>query len=81
MRFIRKRAREEINFGDLVTSSGIGGVFPPGITIGRVNKIHYQEYETSMEVELDAAIDFSRLEYVFVIETKKQDEAGREDDG
>jgi rod shape-determining protein MreC len=81
MRFIRKRARDEINFGDLITSSGIGGVFPPGITIGRVSTIHYQEYETSMEVELEPAIDFSRLEYVFVIETEKKTEAGWEGDG
>jgi rod shape-determining protein MreC len=81
MRFIRKRARDEISFGDLITSSGMGGVFPLGITVGRVSKIHYQEYETSMEVELDAAIDFSRLEYVFVIETEKQNEAGWEEDG
>ncbi|MDR2629570.1 MAG: rod shape-determining protein MreC [Spirochaetaceae bacterium] len=81
MRFIRKRARDEINFGDLITSSGIGGVFPPGITVGRVSKIHYQEYETSMEVELEPAIDFSRLEYVFVIEVEKQHEIGWEGDG
>ncbi|MDR0690082.1 MAG: rod shape-determining protein MreC [Spirochaetaceae bacterium] len=81
MRFIRKRAKDEISFGDLIASSGMGGVFPPGITIGRANKIHYQEYETSMEVELDAAIDFSRLEYVFVIETEKPNEAGWEKDG
>jgi rod shape-determining protein MreC len=81
MRFIRKRARDEISFGDLITSSGLGGVFPPGITIGRVSKIHYQEYETSMEVELEPAIDFSRLEYVFVIETEKKSETGRERDG
>jgi rod shape-determining protein MreC len=81
MRFIRKRARDEISFGDLITSSGIGGVFPPGITIGRVSKIHYEEYETSMEVELEPAIDFSRIEYVFVIETEKVNETGWEGDG
>ncbi|MDR2758550.1 MAG: rod shape-determining protein MreC [Spirochaetaceae bacterium] len=81
MRFIRKRARDEISFGDLITSSGIGGVFPSGITIGRVSEIHYQEYETSMEVELESAIDFSRLEYVFVIETEKKNEPGWEGDG
>ncbi|MCL2320047.1 MAG: rod shape-determining protein MreC [Treponema sp.] len=67
MRFIRKRARDEINIGDMVVSSGMGGVYPPGINIGRVNRINYQETEISMEVELDPTIDFSRLEYVFVI--------------
>jgi len=68
MRFIPKRAREEISEGDLIVSSGIGGVYPPGINIGRVNNILQREYDISMEVELVPVIDFSRLEYVFVIE-------------
>jgi len=67
MRFIRKRARDEINIGDMVISSGMGGTYPAGINIGRVNKINFQEDELSMEVELEPSIDFSRLEYVFVI--------------
>jgi len=67
MRFIPRRARDEINIGDIVISSGMGGIYPPGINIGRVNRIYYQDNELSMEVELDTSIDFSRLEYVFVI--------------
>ena len=67
MRFIRKRARDEINIGEMVVSSGMGGVYPPGINIGRVNRVNYQENELSMEVELDPSIDFSRLEYIFVV--------------
>jgi len=67
MRFIRKRARDEINYGDMVVTSGMGGIYPPGINIGRVNRINYQETELSMEVELEPSIDFSRLEYVFII--------------
>jgi rod shape-determining protein MreC len=67
MRFIGKRARDEINIGDMVVSSGMGGIYPPGINIGRVNRINYREDELSMEVELDPSIDFFRLEHVFVI--------------
>jgi rod shape-determining protein MreC len=70
MRFIRKRARDEIQFGDMVVTSGMGGVYPPGITIGRVSRVRYQENESSMEVELESAIDFSRLEYVFAIDAE-----------
>ncbi|MDR3145864.1 MAG: rod shape-determining protein MreC [Treponema sp.] len=73
MRFIRKRARDEINFGDLVVTNGIGGVYPGGISVGRVNAIYYQDDEISMEVDLESAIDFSRLEYVFVIGKGEQD--------
>jgi rod shape-determining protein MreC len=69
MRFIRKRARDEISFGDMIVSSGLGGVYPPGINIGRVSQILYQENEISMELELETTVDFSRLEYVFVIDS------------
>ena len=72
MRFLRKRAREEINIGDLVVSSGMGGIYPAGINIGRVNRINYEEEELSMEVELEPSIDFSRLEYVFVIKQMRE---------
>ena len=72
MRFIVKRARDEINFGDMVVTSGIGGIYPPGINIGRVNRINYQENELSMEVEIEPSIDFSRLEYVFVIRVTEE---------
>jgi rod shape-determining protein MreC len=68
MRFIRKRARDEISFGDMIVSSGLGGIYPAGINIGRVSQILYQENEISMELELETTVDFSRLEYVFVID-------------
>ncbi|MFP3042996.1 rod shape-determining protein MreC [Treponema primitia] len=70
MRTIPKRARDEINYGDQIISSEIGGVYPAGIIIGRVSGILYQEGETSLAVELESAVDFSRLEYVFVIDVE-----------
>ena len=73
MRFISNRARDEINIGDVVISSGTGGVIPAGINIGRVIRINYQEEELSMEVELETSIDFSRLEYMFVIIPVEED--------
>jgi rod shape-determining protein MreC len=76
MRAIPKRAREEITQGDLIVSSGMGGVYPAGIIIGRVHTILYQEYETSMAVELESALDFSRLEYVFVLEVQDGEAIG-----
>jgi len=74
MRFIPKGAREEISQGDLIVSSGMGSVYPPEINIGRISKVSYHEYEISMEAELEPLIDFSRLEYVFVITEEKAEE-------
>lgn len=69
MRFVRKRGREEeIKIGEAVITSGLGGVFPRGIIIGRVSRVLYQDNDTSIEIELESQTDFSRLEYVFVID-------------
>jgi len=73
MRFIPKRARDEINIGDIIITSGMGGIFPAGINIGRVGAVNILEYETTLEVEVIPMIDFSRLEYVFVIEAENSE--------
>ncbi|MDR3020551.1 MAG: rod shape-determining protein MreC [Treponema sp.] len=68
MRFVPKRARNELNIGDIIITSGMGGIFPQGINIGRVSAVNILEYEPTLEIEIIPMIDFSRLEYVFVIE-------------
>ena len=67
MKFVKKRAKDEIQFGDLVVTSGYESIYPPEISIGRVAKIRSLEYQTSIEVDLDPVLDFSRIEYLFVI--------------
>jgi rod shape-determining protein MreC len=74
MRSIAKRARGEVSIGDIIVSSGMGGVYPEEIIIGRVSGILYEEYETSFKLEVECAIDFSKLEYVFVIDAKNNEE-------
>jgi rod shape-determining protein MreC len=76
MRFVQRRARDEINIGDIVITSGMGGIFPAGINIGRVGAVNILEYETTLEVEVIPMIDFSRLEYIFVIEAEVSQETG-----
>jgi len=74
MRFVPRRAREEINTGDIVVTSGMGGIFPAGINVGRVGRVNILEYETTLEVEVMPLLDYSRLEYVFVIEAESPSE-------
>jgi rod shape-determining protein MreC len=73
MRFVPRRARDEVNIGDVIISSGMGGIFPSGINIGRVSSVNILEYETTLEIEVVPMIDFSRLEYVFIIEAETSD--------
>ena len=70
MTYVQKRAKDEIQFGDLVITSGMGSIYPKGIFIGRVKKISAPEWKTSLELELEPIIDFSRLEYVVVLKAE-----------
>ncbi|MCL2242881.1 MAG: rod shape-determining protein MreC [Treponema sp.] len=74
MRFVPRRAMNEINFGDIIISSGMGGVYPAGINIGRVSRVTVLEFESTLEIEVMPMLDYSRLEYVFVIEAETNKE-------
>jgi len=74
LRFVRGRTRGEINIGEPVITSGLGGVYPPGIILGRVSRVLYQDTDMSIEIELESSADFSRLEYVFIIDPKTEDD-------
>jgi rod shape-determining protein MreC len=68
MRYVNKLATNEIQYGELVISSGLGGLFPQGIHIGRVREMQAKAYEASLTLEVEPIVDFSRLEYVFVLD-------------
>lgn len=67
MDYVTKTARSDISLGDMVITSGMKSIFPKGLNIGRVSEIYSDEYASSLRIELKPVIDFSRLEYVFVI--------------
>jgi rod shape-determining protein MreC len=70
MRYVKKIAADRIEYGDLVVTAGLGGLYPlypAGINVGRVRDIRAETYETSLTLEIEPVIDFDRLEHVFVL--------------
>ncbi|HEC61234.1 MAG TPA: rod shape-determining protein MreC [bacterium] len=67
MQYVKKRAVNEIQYGELIISSGLGQVYPQGVHLGRVREIRSKPYESSIELEIEPIIDFSRLEYVHIL--------------
>jgi len=53
--------------GDLVISSGLGGIFPKGLVVGRVTGVMKQKFGLFQEAEIAPIANLSRLEEVFVI--------------
>lgn len=74
MSLVPKAARAEIGFGDLVLTSGLGGLYPRGLHIGRVEEVIPKRYEESLELVIEPIIDFSRLEFVFILKTSEEAE-------
>jgi rod shape-determining protein MreC len=56
----------DVQLGDRLISSGMGGVFPKGLIIGEVKDIHRNGRQTQ-QVEIQPSVDFSDLEEVLVL--------------
>jgi rod shape-determining protein MreC len=56
----------DLQAGDRLVSSGMGGVFPKGLIIGEVKDIHRNGRPTQ-QVEIQPSVDFSHLEEVLVL--------------
>ncbi|HKK01924.1 MAG TPA: rod shape-determining protein MreC [Desulfuromonadales bacterium] len=63
---------DDIKVGDRIISSGTGGMFPKGLTIGVVTQITKGDYGLFQGVEVAPAVDFGRLEEVLVLLKGKQ---------
>lgn len=57
----------EIKTGDRVITSGVGGIFPHGLPIGKVTSVSKKDVELSQEARLQTDVDFQHLETVLVI--------------
>ncbi len=60
-------ADADIRRGDAVLSSGLGGLFPEGLLIGRVGRVSVPQSGLFMTVEIDPAALLDRLEEVFIL--------------
>jgi len=58
---------EEVKEDDPVVTSGLGGVFPKDLAVGRVRRIAKTDYGLYQEVEIKPAVDFARLARVLVL--------------
>ncbi|NIR51176.1 rod shape-determining protein MreC [candidate division KSB1 bacterium] len=62
--------RSDVKVGDMVVTSGFSALFPSGLEIGRVVKVTEAKQDMFMNILVQPAVDFSRLEEVFVVKTQ-----------
>ncbi len=69
VKYISRNA--ETKEGDVVISSGIGGIFPKSIYIGDIVAIEDHGAKLFKDIKLKPKIDFSKMEHVLVIKKSK----------
>ena len=59
--------RDAVRPGDVVVTSGMGGRFPADLVVGRVAGVDDSTAGMFQEVRVEPAVDFARLEEVFIV--------------
>jgi rod shape-determining protein MreC len=57
---------DDVQVGDEVISSGVGGVYPKGIRVGTITSVEADREQLLHTARVKPAVDFGRLEQVFV---------------
>lgn len=81
MKYIKKRVLPELNFGDIVVTSGETDNYVADIPVGTITNIMVVEYDSSLNIEITPVVDFARLETVIVTDLKEPNplmEGGRQ---
>jgi len=60
---------QEVNVeaGDVVLTSGLGGGYPPDLIVGQVLNVRKRDYELFQQATIQPVVDFARLQIVLVI--------------
>jgi rod shape-determining protein MreC len=59
--------RDEVSLGSRVITSGLGGRFPKGLLIGTVTRVEKKPHGVFQDVEVTPAVEFRKLEEIFVV--------------
>jgi len=58
---------DDVNLGDYIISSGLGGIFPKGLPLGKVSRIKKDNYGMFQEVKVTPMVSFNKLEELFIV--------------
>ena len=62
----------DIQLGDAVVSSGLGGIFPPGLKIGQVEEVEEMTLNLLKSASIKPEVNFNSLEELFILDVRTQ---------
>ena len=57
----------EVSVGELVITSGTGGVFPKGLAVGTVDQVEREEFGLFQRISMRPTVDLTRIEEILVL--------------
>lgn len=66
----------DVEVGDMIETSGLGGIYPKGILIGQVIEVRKTNSELDRYAIIQPTADFKRLEEVYVLKNNQINETG-----
>lgn len=62
----------DIAVGDAIYTSGLGGVYPPELYIGKVKEVVKDENDTKKRIVIESPVDFKNLYRVLILKNKQE---------
>ena len=63
---------QDVKEGDIIISSGMGGVFPKGLLIGKVSDVEKPDNDLFLKINVAPFADFSQLEEVLILASEEK---------
>ena len=64
---------QDVKEGDVIVSSGMGGVFPKGLLIGQVSHVDRQDASLFLKINVAPFVDFSKLEEILILVSEENE--------
>ncbi|HLS36588.1 MAG TPA: rod shape-determining protein MreC [Bacillota bacterium] len=79
---IIEESEQNVEKGEIVVSSGMGGVFPAGLTIGTVEEVVPDRYGLTKTARVKPAADLYRINHVIIVDRllDQEDNEGNEEE-
>lgn len=65
-------SKENVEVDDKILTSGMDGIFPKGLLVGKVTDVKTNRYELFKDTTLEPYVDFDKLEEVLIIMKKEE---------
>lgn len=66
----------DVAVNDVIETSGLGGIYPKGIVIGKVVEVKKTNSELDRYAIIEPVVNFKKLEEVFILKIKNSNETG-----